>query len=122
MEFKDRLKQLRQERAMTQEQLAHALDIPPATIRRLETAADSLPRKERLQNIADFFSVQIDYLVGRTNDRISIDKNYSNINVAYFGGAKEELTEEEAARLKEELEMFRLLKEKKMREKDNNKA
>ncbi|OXM84580.1 helix-turn-helix domain-containing protein [Paenibacillus rigui] len=117
MEFKDRLKQLRQSRGLTQEQLAISLDIPPASIRRLETA-DSLPRKDRLQKIADFFAVPIDFLIGRTDEKTTIDKTNDNINVAYFGGAKEELTEEEAARLKEELEMFRLLKEKKMRDKE----
>lgn len=69
MRFKERLKELRSEFGLTQEQLADKLDIPASSIRRLESEGDSLPRKERLGMIADYFKCSVDYLVGRTNDR-----------------------------------------------------
>ncbi|OMF37472.1 hypothetical protein BK133_05290 [Paenibacillus sp. FSL H8-0548] len=66
MIFQERLKKLRNAKGITQEQLATALDIPSASIRRLETV-NSLPRRERLDKIADYFNVSIDYLTGRTD-------------------------------------------------------
>ncbi|WP_270619814.1 helix-turn-helix domain-containing protein [Paenibacillus macerans] len=66
--FADRLRQLRHERGLTQEQLAEQLDIPAASIRRLEVT-ESLPRKERLVLLSNFFNVSIDYLMGNTDQR-----------------------------------------------------
>lgn len=68
MGFRERLKELRSKKGITQEQLAAHLDIPESTIRRYESVEDSLPRRERLDKIADFFGVSIDYLLGRTDD------------------------------------------------------
>ncbi|UOK65308.1 helix-turn-helix domain-containing protein [Paenibacillus sp. OVF10] len=73
--FSDRLKQLRQERGLTQEQLAEQTDIPAASIRRLEVSETSLPRKDRLVMLSDYFNVSIDYLVGNSNNR-SEKENY----------------------------------------------
>lgn len=65
MVFKERLKELRSKRGLTQEQLAVSLGIPESTIRRYESVEDSMPRRERLEKIADFFGVSTDYLTGR---------------------------------------------------------
>lgn len=40
------------------------------------------------------------------------------LNVAFFGGRKEVLTEDEAEKLQEALEIHRMLKEKRMKEKN----
>lgn len=69
MNFNDRLKELRNKAGLTQEKLAIKLDIPESTIRRLESSSDaSLPRRDRLERIADFFGVSVDYLLGRVSD------------------------------------------------------
>lgn len=69
MAFKDRLKKLRGERGMTQDDLARALDLPASTIRRYEITEESVPKKERLEAIANYFGVTVDYLLGRdTNE------------------------------------------------------
>lgn len=68
MGFKERLKELRTKKGITQEVLASHLDIPESTVRRYESSDDSTPRRERLEKIADFFNVKIDYLLGRTDD------------------------------------------------------
>lgn len=67
-EFKDRLKLLRKEKGLTQEELSRTIDIPDSTIRRYETEGN-VPKRERLEIIADFFDVSIDYLIGRTDER-----------------------------------------------------
>lgn len=66
-EFKHRLKELRKQKNMSQEQLSGALDIPSSSLRRYETRGE-LPKRERLELIADYFSVSIDYLLGRTDN------------------------------------------------------
>ncbi|MFD0682413.1 MULTISPECIES: helix-turn-helix domain-containing protein [unclassified Paenibacillus] len=113
----------------SQRQLALDAGISPATLSRIEAGTQE-PKPETLKAISRFLKMTPYELLmekaGYLNESISTNNtkksNELEINVAYFGGAKEELTEEEAARLKEELEMFRLLKEKKLREKDNNKS
>lgn len=65
MGFKERLKELRTKKGITQEVLASYLDIPESTIRRYESSEDSTPRRERLEKIADFFDVSVDFLLGR---------------------------------------------------------
>lgn len=68
MNFNERVKNLRNERGLTQEQLAIKLKLPASTIRRYETSTNSLPKHERLQLIADFFDCTVDYLLGRTDN------------------------------------------------------
>lgn len=124
MEFQERLKKLRLQKGLTQDQLAIALDIPATTIRRLETV-DSLPRRERLDKIADFFNVSIDYLTGRTDEQGPSVRNQhaqeNEVYIAYLGGPPEEIDEEEAEHLKEQLAMFRSFKEKRKREREQEK-
>lgn len=62
-----RLKQLREEKGVTQEVLAEYLGVNRATVAAYETK-DKRPGYEKLLKIADFFSCSIDYLVGRTDD------------------------------------------------------
>lgn len=63
MGFGETLKKLRLAKGITQERLASDLDIPESTIRRLETS-ESIPRRDRLIQIADYFGVSIDHLLG----------------------------------------------------------
>lgn len=69
MNFSERIKNLRLERGLTQEELSNKLDLPASTIRRYETSVTSLPKNERLKLIADFFDCSIDFLLGRTENR-----------------------------------------------------
>ena len=61
------LKQLRQERGITQNKLAEKLGLSRSTIAMYETNA-SEPDLETLNSIASFFNVSIDYLLERTNN------------------------------------------------------
>lgn len=64
----DKIRQLREEKKMTQKDLADALNITPASIGLYEQNRRS-PNLQLLNKIADFFNVSTDYLLDRTTDR-----------------------------------------------------
>ena len=64
MDFKDRLKMLRQSKHMTQAELASQLKASKALIGFSENGK-RLPSFEKQEDIADFFNVTLDYLLGR---------------------------------------------------------
>jgi transcriptional regulator with XRE-family HTH domain len=71
--LKDRLKTLRNEKNLTQRELARLLNLSPSTIAMYETG-QRFPDPETLKKIADFFNVSIDYLLGRTDIRSPVDE------------------------------------------------
>jgi transcriptional regulator with XRE-family HTH domain len=72
MGFPERLKELREAKNLSQEELADKLNIPRSSVSHYERPQKDneirLPRRERLEKIADFFGVSVDYLLGRTDD------------------------------------------------------
>lgn len=62
-----RLKTLRNEKNLTQEELGKKINVTKVSISGYENNNRS-PDTETLQNIADFFDVSVDYLLGRTDD------------------------------------------------------
>lgn len=68
MFFNERLKALRQERKLTQKDIAAALGLNYRHYQRLE-AEGNTPNFSNLVQIADFFGVSMDYLAGRTDNR-----------------------------------------------------
>lgn len=67
MGFSKRLKELREMRGLSQEGLAKRLNIPRSSITHYESGVDRLPRQNRLNELADFFGVSVDYLIGRAD-------------------------------------------------------
>ncbi|AZO95240.1 helix-turn-helix domain-containing protein [Halocella sp. SP3-1] len=72
-ELKDRIKQLRNEKGITQDDLATYLGVSRSTVAGYETAKRK-PEYETLQKIASYFKVSVDYLLGNTNERHPADK------------------------------------------------
>lgn len=66
--FAERLKGLRENKGITQQDLADQLGIARNTISGYETGA-RIPDLERLYAIAKIFVVTTDYLVGMTNNK-----------------------------------------------------
>ena len=64
MEFKDRLKELRKRRGLSQVVLADRLGLSKSTIGAYETG-DITPSLDALNALADFFNVDINYLLGK---------------------------------------------------------
>ncbi|MCL2531764.1 MAG: helix-turn-helix transcriptional regulator [Oscillospiraceae bacterium] len=62
-----RLRQLRQERGLTQRNVADGLNIAESSYQIYEYGRKK-PGFDKLVALADFFDVSIDYLVGRTDN------------------------------------------------------
>ena len=92
-QFDKILKLLRNEKNMSQQELADALGISKSSINMYERGE---PNFEVLETIADFFNVDIDYLLGRTNKTTKIIN--PNTIAAHFDG--DEYTPEELDEIK----------------------
>jgi transcriptional regulator with XRE-family HTH domain len=68
MNFANRLKSLREEKKLSQEELSQLINISRSTLSMYEINRRQ-PDPETLQKIADFFDVSVDYLLGRTDKR-----------------------------------------------------
>ncbi len=67
IKFRDRLKELRIERGISQNQLSKKIGISQAAIAKWEKGI-IVPTIESATLIAKFFNVSLDYLAGLTND------------------------------------------------------
>ncbi|HDR7446061.1 TPA: helix-turn-helix transcriptional regulator [Bacillus toyonensis] len=79
MAFSAKLKELRESRGLSQEELAAKLNIPRSSITHYENSADRLPRKSRLLEIANFFGVSVDFLLNE--ESVLTKKNEINHNL-----------------------------------------
>ena len=65
--FAERLKELRKERGLTQEQLAQIIQVERSSVGKYEGKSKIIPSDDVKQRIAEFFDVSVDYLLGRTD-------------------------------------------------------
>lgn len=78
--FSNKLKSLRQEKGLTQEQLANQLFVSRTLITKYETGK-VVPSKDNLEKIADFFNVDISLLFNNDDTlEVVLDKNKTNNN------------------------------------------
>lgn len=97
MEFNKRLRRLRKERDLTQEELARELGLTPAAIGLYEQNRRE-PDNDIVKRIASFFEVSIDYLLGfDTPDSQSADISYDEFTYAMHNEIKNLSDEEKAA-------------------------
>lgn len=66
MEFGDRLRQLRQEKDMYQKDLAKVIGVSESAISAYEKGIRE-PQYSKLKELADYFSVSVDYLIGASD-------------------------------------------------------
>jgi len=69
-----RIAKLREQRRLTQEELARHLSISRASLSHYEKNR-RMPDYETLNKMADFFDVTVDYLIGRTDDPSPVEQN-----------------------------------------------
>lgn len=83
MEFGDRLKELREEKGMTQKDLGKLLNISDRVIGYYESN-NRFPKDERILKIlADHFNVSVDYLVGRTSLKSPLSEYVAEAKASY---------------------------------------
>ena len=64
--FADKIRVLRKEKKLTQEEVAKEVDLSARGYQDLELGAK--PRYDALLHIADFYDVSVDWLMGRTDN------------------------------------------------------
>lgn len=69
--MKNRLKEIRQEKKLSQKDLTKKLNISQQAISLYEKG-DREPKLETWQKLADFFNVPVDYLLGISKDRSTL--------------------------------------------------
>lgn len=100
MEFGNILKQLRENNNLTREELSHKLNITYSALAKYENN-DRFPDRKILTEIADFFDVSIDYLLGRNTRKQTINTNELIINL-------DNLSDDGINQIKEYIELIKL--------------
>ena len=72
--MKNRLKQLRKEKGLTLDEIQSKTGIKRGTYNNYENGVTE-PKLETWQKLADFFKVPTEYLMGITNDRVTLTVN-----------------------------------------------
>lgn len=125
MTLGEKLKSIREQRGWTQSQAAERLGISSQVVSNYERDYRS-PDKETLTRIAKVYNCSVDWLLGVTDNPERIDSPSSSdkkddkearMGLAFITGG-EDLTEEEAEYLKESLELFRRMKERRAKERE----
>ena len=70
MTFGERLRELREERNITQKTLAEVLGVSPCMVSFYESGSHFLSDEKQLCSLADYFDVTTDYLLGRPTIRV----------------------------------------------------
>ncbi len=69
----NRLEELREEKDYTKKQVADALNVSKSIYTRWENGKATLPTR-RMNQLANYFNVNIDYMLGLSKDRIRVNK------------------------------------------------
>lgn len=121
MKTYEKIKQLRENREITQKEISNALDINVSVYNKIELGIRPL-REEELTAIADFFNVSIDYLTGRTDNPTTPSNNQKEAGqniISHFRLNTNDLSSEDIEELEKELIDFQefLIKRAKERKK-----
>ena len=71
MGYYQRIKDLREDKDLTQQEIADILYMQREVYRRYETGQREIPLEITIK-LADYYKVSIDYIAGRTNDKRGI--------------------------------------------------
>ena len=105
----EKIKELALKRGISLQKVAEDLGY---SINYLYTLKEKTPKSDRLQEIADYFNVSTDYLLGRTDNPTIASDNKVNTNlgpaetelVAAFRNQTQNMTEEEKVRFNKAIE------------------
>ncbi|KAB3529594.1 helix-turn-helix domain-containing protein, partial [Alkaliphilus pronyensis] len=94
------IRSLRKEKKITQEQLGKVLNVRKSTISQYENDINK-PDTDMLKLIADYFNVSVDYLLGRTNSKDTLNNKKDMPTKAYHNLDKSGLSEEDIEKVVE---------------------
>ncbi|MDO4547327.1 MAG: helix-turn-helix transcriptional regulator [Clostridia bacterium] len=97
--FAQRLKLLRRQRGVTQEELARIIGVDRSSIGKYEGKERIYPSNDVMNAIADYFNVTVDYLLGRTDDPGSRDDRYDNDKITILARGARKLSDEDQKKL-----------------------
>ncbi len=80
--FGDRLRELREEKQLTQEELGKLLNVSRQAVSSYEKGENE-PTIDALVKIANIFNVSLDYLLGRTKERYNLNLKDKRIRNYY---------------------------------------
>ncbi len=103
--FGDRLRILRKEKRMTQEELAKKFNTGKASISNYENNL-RLPDANTISGYADFFGVSVDYILGRTDIRSLEDSRIETKDFHNFD--MDELPDEAIKEIEKYIELIKL--------------
>lgn len=126
MKTYERIKALRENREITQKEIANSLNINVSVYNKIELGIRPI-REEELTAIANFFNVSIDYLTGRTENPLTSSNNQKEAGqsiISHFRLNTSDMNIEDIEELEEELNdymefLIKKAKEKKERNKNN---
>ncbi|QOS99383.1 helix-turn-helix domain-containing protein [Brevibacterium sp. JNUCC-42] len=113
MTLGERLKEKRKEYKWTQKEIADKLGIDNTTVSKWESNTYE-PDATSLKELAEIYQTSTDYLLNKQQkeeNNYSLDDSDQATGLAFITGG-DSLTEEEAEYLKESLELFRRMREK----------
>ena len=79
MVLHENIRKIRKEKGLTQEQLADAMGVSTASVSKWETGV-AAPELTVLADLADYFEVSIDALMGHKIDKVQLDERIQEIN------------------------------------------
>lgn len=83
----NRIKLLREELGLKQEELANKMSVSPSSIGMYETNKRE-PNNELILKLAEYFGVSTDYLLGKTDLRKAEAINIDDADIAFYNGVK----------------------------------
>lgn len=109
MIFSERLKELREKKSVTQQDLADYLGVGRPTVAGYETK-DKQPDYDKLKQIAEYFKVSVDYLLGITDicDPYYLNDTQQQHKKACRSLDVSDLPEEAVKQVEEYIELLRL--------------
>ena len=114
----ERLRELRKNRSMTQEELGKIINVTKVSVSGYENGNRS-PDTETLQKIADFFDVSTDYLLGRDDPRDEL-AHYKNKIAKEFPDADLMFEDMESLSADQLEEVYKFIKYQMSKEDDND--
>lgn len=105
MVFKDVIKELRKSKSIKQSELADILNVNRTAVAKWETGKNK-PSADTLEEIADYFNVSIDYLMGRQETRGGFEaykRNERDLRMLYYFSRLNDMGKNEALKRIDEL-------------------